>query len=95
MDRAQGMVVFYRVLTPFVVGGLYGCPGDVLTFQPAHPTHTVAIREAGRGRRRLRAHRHAPAHTAAQMVEALHHAGMIRPLPSPGQLARVEEGARW
>jgi len=49
-------VAFYRVRAAFVVHGIHGVPGDTLAFWPGHPTHTLATREGGRGRRAVRSH---------------------------------------
>lgn len=73
-------VAFYRVLSAFVVHGLHGHAGDTLAFWPGHPTHTLATREGGRGRRSVRAHTGVPDGIAYGLLLQLLNDDTITPL---------------
>jgi hypothetical protein len=48
----------YRVEVPALIAGLPASTGDLLIFWPGHPTHTLALREWGRGSRPVRRFTH-------------------------------------
>lgn len=73
-------LALFRINTHVLVLGLIGCTGDALAYWPGHPTHTLATREAGRGRRRVRSHTGVADGVAYELLRELFHNGTITPL---------------